>query len=124
MLLYMRITPFFTDLGRVCKWLRANQLTLNVSKSKFLLIGSSFCLSKVGSFRISADDTHLDNVDSYTYLGIVINNRFSWSDHIESVRRKISKTLGLLRRIKSCLPLSARVTFLIVLFYLYLIMGI
>ena len=63
-----------------------------------MLISSSFRLSKVGSIRISADDTPLDNVDSCTYLGIVINNRFSWSDHIESVRSKISKTLGVLRR--------------------------
>ena len=31
--------------------------------------------------------------------------------HIESVSGKIGKTLGLLRHIKSCLPLSARVTF-------------
>ena len=74
-------------------------------------IGSSFRLSKVGSIRISADDTPLDNVHSYMYLGVVINNRFSWSDHIEPVRSKISKNLGLLRRIKSCLSLSARITF-------------
>ena len=100
-----------TDLGHVCKWIWTNPLTLNVSKSKFLSIGSSFRLSKVGSIHISADDTPLDNVDSYTYLGIVINSRFSWSDHIESVRSNISKKLGLLRRIKSCLPLSTRVTF-------------
>ena len=100
-----------TDLGRVCKWLRTNQLTLNVSKSKFLLIGSSFHLSKIGSIHIFADDTPLDNVDSYTYLGIVIYNWFSWSDHIESVCSKFSKMLGLLRRLMSCLPLSTRVTF-------------
>ena len=99
------------DLRRICKWLRANQLTLNVKKSKFLLIGSSPRLSKVGSIIISADDIPLDNVDSYTYLGIVINNRFSWSDHIDCIRGKISKKLGLLRRIKSCLPLNARIMF-------------
>ena len=100
-----------------------NPLTLNVSKSKFLSIGSSFRLSKVGSIRISADDAPLDNVDSYTYLGIVINNRFSWSDHIESVRSNISKKLGLLRRIIHASPLAQELLFT-VLFYLYLMMGI
>ena len=29
------------DLRRICKWLQANQLTLNIKKSKYLLIGSS-----------------------------------------------------------------------------------
>ena len=40
------------DLGRVCKWLPSNQLTLYASKCKFLFIGSSFHLSKVESICI------------------------------------------------------------------------
>jgi len=99
------------DLGHICKWFRANKLILNVKKSNFLLIGCSFRLSKVGSIHISADNVPLDNVESYTYLVIVINNRFSWSDYIDYICGMISKTLGLLRCIKSCLPLKARITF-------------
>ena len=45
------------------------------------------------------------------YLGIVINNRFSWTDHIDYIRDKISEKLSLLRRIKSYLPLNARIMF-------------
>ena len=93
------------------EWLRANQLTLNVKKSKFLPIGSSSCLSKIGSILISADDIPLDNVDSCTYLGIVINNRFSWTDYIDYICGKISKKLGLWRRIKPCLPLNTKIMF-------------
>ena len=84
-------SKIYTDLRRICKWLPVNQLTLNVKKSKFLLIGSSSRLSKVGSILISADDIPLDNVDSYT---IVINNRFSWTDHIDYIRGKISQSLS------------------------------
>ncbi|RMX49990.1 hypothetical protein pdam_00016656 [Pocillopora damicornis] len=79
----------------ILKTYMANQLTLNVKKSKFLPIGSSSCLSKIGSILISADDIPLDNVDSCTYLGIVINNRFSWTDYIDYICGKISKKLGL-----------------------------
>ena len=99
------------DLGHICKWFRANKLILNVKKSNFLLIGSTFRLSKVGSIHISADNVPLDNVESYTYLVIVINNRFSWSAYIDYICGMISKKLGLLRCIKSCLPLNARITF-------------
>ena len=104
-------SKIYTDLRRICKWLPVNQLTLNVKKSKFLLIGSSSRLSKVGSILISADDIPLDNVDSYMYLGIVINNLFSWTDHIDYIRGKISEKLSLLRRIKSYLPLNGRIMF-------------
>ena len=41
----------------------------------------------------------------------MINNQFSWTDHIDCIRGKISKKLGLLRRIKSCLPINARIMF-------------
>ena len=65
---------------------------MNVKKSNLLLIGNSFRLSKVGSIHISADYVPLDNVESYTYLGIVINDRFSWSDHIDYICGKITKS--------------------------------
>ena len=41
----------------------------------------------------------------------MINNQFSWTDHVDYIRGKISKKLSLLRRIKSCLPLDARIMF-------------
>ena len=44
-------------------------------KSTFSLIGNSSRLGKVGSIHISDHDVPLDNPDSYTYLGIVINNQ-------------------------------------------------
>ena len=36
----------------------------------------------------------------------------SWNYHIKHIRSKINKKLGLLRRIKAYLPLSARLTFI------------
>ena len=41
----------------------------------------------------------------------MINNRFSWTDYIDYICGKISKKLGLWRRIKPCLPLNTRILF-------------
>ena len=100
-----------SDLSRVCSWMRANQLTLNIKKSKFMLIGSIARLSKVDSIVISTDSKPLEEVQSLSYLGIVINKNLTWDDHLVHTRNKINKKLGLLRRIKPYLPLSARITF-------------
>ena len=35
----------------------------------------------------------------------------TWEDHVDLMVNKINQKLGLLRRIKSCLPLSPRITF-------------
>ena len=76
-----------------------------------MLIGSIARLSKVDSIVISTDSKPLEEVQSLSYLGIVINKNLTWDDHLVHTRNKINKKLGLLRRIKPYLPLSARITF-------------
>ena len=66
------------------------------NRSFFLPICSSSRLSKEGSIHIPADNVPLDNVDSYTYLGSVINNQFTWNDHRDYICGKISNTFGLI----------------------------
>ena len=40
-----------------------------------------------------------------------INNRLTWQDHVDQMFSKINKKLGLLKRIRYCLPLDARLLF-------------
>ena len=53
----------------------------------------------------------LDEVSSFKYLGIAINNRLTWQDHVDQMFSKINKKLCLLKRIRYCLPLDARLLF-------------
>ena len=54
-----------------------------------------------------------DKVSSNEYLGVVINQTLmiTWDNHVEYIRSMINKKLGLLKRIKSYLLRSARITF-------------
>ena len=52
----------------------------------------------------------LDEVSSFKYLGIVINSRLTWQD-VDQMFSKINKKLGLLKRIRYCLLLDARLLF-------------
>ena len=103
---------FLTYLDKVSKWLTSNQFTLNITKNTFIIIGSSQRLKKLNSISIANDDKSIAEVSSFSYLGVVINNHLSWRDHIDYISNKVNKKLGLLRRIKSCLPLEARPMFL------------
>ena len=42
------------------------------------------------------DDSCLERVESFKYLGILLSSDLSWSKHIESICTKIHKLLGLL----------------------------
>ena len=52
-------------------------LTLSISKSKFMIISSSQRLNKIDSISFKIDNMDLDEVSSFKYLGIVINNRLT-----------------------------------------------
>ena len=99
------------DLEKLNNWLKLNHLTLSISKSKFMIIGSSQRLNKIDSISFKVDNMDLDEVSSFKYLGIVINNRLTWQDHVDQMFSKINKKLGLLKRIRYCLPLDARLLF-------------
>lgn len=45
---------------------------LNVSKSKFMLIGGPKKLSYFSEVTLSINDRRLDRVNSYKYLGVII----------------------------------------------------
>ena len=92
-------------------WLKLNHLTLSISKSKFKIIGGSQRLNKIESISFKVDNMDLYEVSSFKYLGIVINNRLTWQDHVDQILSEINKNLGLLKRIRYCLPLDARLLF-------------
>ena len=76
-----------------------------------MLIGGSKKLKSLSMVTLNIKNKEQDNVSSYKYLGVVINETLTWDNHVEYIRSKINKKLGLLKRIKSYLLLSAWITF-------------
>ena len=84
----------------MAKWLHDHKLTLNLDKTKCMLISSNRkCTSKV-DLTVSILDHSISNVHSFKYLGIHVSSDFSWTDHIEHLTGKVNQTLGLLKHIK------------------------
>jgi hypothetical protein len=65
-------------------------------------------LKSFGSLELSTDDHILEREDSYKHLGVIINETLSWADHIDYVRAKLAKRLGIFKRIKHLPPFHAR----------------
>ena len=73
-----------------------------------MIIGSSQRLKSVGKFSLQICDEFLDKTDCYKYLGVIINETLSWSDHVDYISTKINQRLGILRRIRHLLPIHTR----------------
>ena len=99
------------DLLKVAQWLHGNKLTLNLTKTKSMIIGSKRKLVGISSLLLSIFDTDINSVTSFKYLGVMLSSTFTWSDHVEYISSKVNKNLGLLRRIKYYLPYDARLLF-------------
>ena len=82
------------DLSKLSLWFSTNCLTLNVSKSKFILIGSPKKLSNCNDINVVIDNSLLECTDTFKYLGRTINQTMTWGDHVEAISTKNqSKTL-------------------------------
>jgi len=72
-----------SDLEKLSNWLKLNHLTLSISKSKFMIIGSSQRLNKIDSISFKVDNMDLDELSSFKYLGIVIST-MEWFTAVEN----------------------------------------
>ena len=48
-------------------------------------------MNKIDSISFKIDNMDLDEVSSFKYLGIVINNRLTWQDHVDQMFSKINR---------------------------------
>ena len=50
---------------------------------------------------IYIDDIKIDTVNKITFLGLIINNTLNWSAHIKYLCSKISKNIGIMKKVKN-----------------------
>lgn len=53
----------------------------------------------------------LSNVDCATLLGVEIDSKLSFNEHVEKVCKKLASRIAILRKIRACLPLKQRLQF-------------
>ena len=53
----------------------------------------------------------LSNVDCATLLGVEIDSKSSFNEHVEKVCKKLASRIAILRKIRACLPLKQRLQF-------------
>ena len=83
-----------------------DKLSLNANKSKFMIFHCS--QRKVNIPVLKINDTIIECVENFDLLGIMFNQNMNWKTHIRKLSNKISRTLGILNRLKYILPLNIK----------------
>jgi len=92
------------ELAKVYRWLVANRLTLNIIKSKYMLISKKKV--NFSSFSIKINEIELERCNTYKYLGVYFDKDLNWNAHIDYICKKISKSCGSLARLRYCVEID------------------
>ena len=98
------------DLKHIIEWLNNNFFYLNYSKTKIMLSGTHQRLTRIDTFLVKAKDTVLSRVYQFKYLGIILDPSLSWNDHVDYIGRRVSMSLGMLRRARKIIPRESCIT--------------
>ena len=77
--------------------MNANKLTINYSKSNFMLFTNK---KKKSIFKLEINNNQITESDSVKYLGVIIDNKLIWKTHIEYICSKIAKGSWAVTRLK------------------------
>ena len=86
------------ELSKINEWLIVNKLSLNVSKTKFMVFNMP--QKKVVIPRLKLADTEIESVDQFNFLGITLDKHLNWNAHTNKLFGKISRNTGILNKIK------------------------
>ena len=88
------------ELKLVNRWLQANKLSLNNEKTKFMILDSKPDLDAI-LVEIRGDLTLvICECKSHKYLGLIVDSKLTFNEHIDYVKKKVSKRIGAMCRSK------------------------
>ena len=92
-----------SELLNISDWLTANKLTLNTSKSNFMIIKPrQQNLSKYVKFTINNEVLH--ESECVKYLGVLMDKGLTWKEHIQYINTKLAKNIGILAKLRHFTP--------------------
>lgn len=81
------------------KWFDVNRLSLNLSKTKFIIFSNRQSNNKV---KLTINNEEIERVYENKFI-IIIDHKLCWKSHINHVKTKMSKSIAILNRTKHIL---------------------
>ena len=96
------ISQLETEVNTVLKWVNNNGLKANPDKFHLVLSESS------QESYIKVDDFYIENSQAQKLLGIKIDNKLTFDQHVSDICTKVSQKLHALSRVSQYMPFDRR----------------
>jgi len=94
-----------TDLMSLSDWFKSNKLSLNISKTNYMLFTNNVTNeAALNKLRLTIGTEEIEKKHNIKFLGIIIDDKLNWQKHIEYTKNKISGTTYVLKMVKNVLP--------------------
>ena len=90
-----------SELAKIYQWLSLNCLNLNVNKSKFMVFHKH--PKVIPDLKIQMNNVEIDRVSEFNFLCVIVDEHITWKPHIEKIRVKISRIIGIMRKLQCIL---------------------
>ena len=87
------------DIGKIKTWMEESQLKMNDGKTEFIVIGTSSSLWKNTLDSIEIGNTKIHRSSKMKFLGVFLNEKLSFKDHIQNRSKKANYNLRLISNI-------------------------
>ena len=106
------------ELENITLWLKRNKLSLNVQKIKLMVFHRKY--KQIKELNIVINGITIERVESFNFLGLIIDEGLSWKKHTDVVRNKISKVVGILYRLNVLLKCNKAYCIVLALYCIFL----
>jgi Domain of unknown function (DUF1891) len=95
------LSQYFLFIESLTSWFDSSFLELNVQKTKEICFEESRArdVSLVRPVKIKGE--HVEQVDTFKYLGVVLDTKLSFSAHVDNLCKKANQRLYLLRKLRN-----------------------
>ena len=90
------------ELSKVTTWLQLNKLSLNCEKTKAMIFHTP--QRKVEYPQPTIGNHKIEYVNQFNFLGIILDSNLNWKYHAHYISNKLSRTLGIMNKLKQFLP--------------------
>ena len=111
------------ELKQLSLWLNVNRLALNIGKTNFIVFRGKKkpCNHNV---TLLMNKKAIEQKPYVKYLGLLIDEHLNWREQISTTTKKISRSVGIICKLRSCLNSSLLLTLYYSLVYSHLTYGI
>ena len=115
------ITTLNHELHTLSTWLKANKLSLNTDKTYYMIFHRARIKLPDTDYPIIMNNSPLSNIQNHKYLGVILDSKMSWIQHISYVKNKVAKGIGSMFKARTYLDRRSLINIYNAYIYPYLI---